>query len=252
MVNEQVEFEKMAAVEERHWWFRMLHARALRQLRRRFGNNTGIRILDCGCGTGGFLLALKRAGYSNITGFDLSVHGISFCKERGLTVSAGDFASYTPTPTDAVFDVVVLHDVIAYSRPAELPELLRRYLHMLAPGGILLLNTAVGNLYRGMHDVATHMAWRPEPEQLHGAIARAGGTIVYSRRWPLLLAPAILATRALQRRALRQGMVPVSDVYAVNPLLNALFLGFCRLEQILPARFTTGSSLYLAAERRLS
>jgi ubiquinone/menaquinone biosynthesis C-methylase UbiE len=50
------EYERMDRVEAELWWYRALHARLIAALR-------GVRgkVLDAGCGTGGFLAALAQA-----------------------------------------------------------------------------------------------------------------------------------------------------------------------------------------------
>ncbi|HEY4043644.1 MAG TPA: class I SAM-dependent methyltransferase, partial [Rhodopila sp.] len=50
---EPTEYALMDAAEDRMWWYRALHSRLLDTL-----NGTHGRVLDSGCGTGGFLTAL--------------------------------------------------------------------------------------------------------------------------------------------------------------------------------------------------
>jgi ubiquinone/menaquinone biosynthesis C-methylase UbiE len=51
------EYEKMAEVEDRMWWYRALHEN-LRVVVERFVPAPAARLLDAGCGTGGLLRAL--------------------------------------------------------------------------------------------------------------------------------------------------------------------------------------------------
>ena len=53
---EPQEYHLMDAVEDGMWWYRALHTRVLQALGRPRG-----RVLDAGCGTGGFLARLKAA-----------------------------------------------------------------------------------------------------------------------------------------------------------------------------------------------
>ena len=58
---DRIEYEKMHAVEERMWWFLGLHANLLTAFARARRATPGLRVLDAGCGTGGFLAKLGRA-----------------------------------------------------------------------------------------------------------------------------------------------------------------------------------------------
>jgi len=51
------EYEKMAEVEDRMWWYKALH-RNLLGLIERFLDAPAARLLDAGCGTGGLLRVL--------------------------------------------------------------------------------------------------------------------------------------------------------------------------------------------------
>ncbi|MDB5414060.1 MAG: class SAM-dependent methyltransferase, partial [Rubritepida sp.] len=52
------EYALMDAVEDRMWWYRAMHGHALQALE---PLPTGARVLDAGCGTGGFLARLRAA-----------------------------------------------------------------------------------------------------------------------------------------------------------------------------------------------
>ena len=56
---ERVEYERLAAVEDRMWWTRALR-RNLRAAIAPFTAAPDTRLLDAGCGTGGFLAALAQ------------------------------------------------------------------------------------------------------------------------------------------------------------------------------------------------
>ena len=55
---ERAEYQRLAALDRRLWWFRGMHAQMLGALGRRRPPRKGERILDAGCGTGGFLAGL--------------------------------------------------------------------------------------------------------------------------------------------------------------------------------------------------
>lgn len=51
------EYLRLAEVEDRHWYFRSLHAHARRELLRRHAASAATKLLDAGCGTGGSWVA---------------------------------------------------------------------------------------------------------------------------------------------------------------------------------------------------
>src|ERR1700744_3817530 len=67
---EQHEYEAMARLELKLWWYRALHAKVLCTLRRRLPGGPTTALLDAGCGTGG-PLSILHARFP-----DWSLHGI--------------------------------------------------------------------------------------------------------------------------------------------------------------------------------
>src|SRR6185295_9341867 len=81
-------------VEQNHWWFvgrrqiiKSFLDRIVRDLKRTRAQegrqNSSLRILDVGCGTGANLEMLSQFGEAE--GVDISDDALSFCRERGLT-----------------------------------------------------------------------------------------------------------------------------------------------------------------------
>src|SRR4051812_38933362 len=77
------EYDKLAAVEDRMWYFRALHAnieRVLTPLQR------GAAVLDVGCGTGGLLRRFEAAGHGWILkGVDVSGSALEYARRRDPT-----------------------------------------------------------------------------------------------------------------------------------------------------------------------
>lgn len=78
---EDKEYDKLAELEDHMWWFRSLHSKLLRILKRKLAN-PGL-ILDAGCGTGGFLVRLQHA-LPDIQpiGADLSVRVLTYARDK--------------------------------------------------------------------------------------------------------------------------------------------------------------------------
>ena len=64
---ERSEYERLAAAEERMWWFRGLHANLVAALARRDAPHAARSVLDAGCGTGGLPRCASRSALPDAT-----------------------------------------------------------------------------------------------------------------------------------------------------------------------------------------
>ena len=72
-------------VEDRHWWYRGRWA-VVEALLSRTALPARPRILDAGCGTGGYLQRYSKLGEA--AAVDPSPEAVGFCHERGLARSS--------------------------------------------------------------------------------------------------------------------------------------------------------------------
>ncbi len=95
------------------------------------------RLLDFGCGVGGFLKTMADQGW-NVTGLDASIGAVEQARERlGLTALVGTLPH--PELRPGSFDVVTMwHSLEHVHRPL---ELLREAYKLLVPGGKIILAT---------------------------------------------------------------------------------------------------------------
>src|SRR5687768_52616 len=125
----------MFEAEDRHWWYKGLRGVlfALRRLER--ATTRSLKILDAGCGTGGNLAALHKAGF-DYEGFDYSPVAVGFCRARGLdNVQLGSILE-VPFP-ERTFDIVISCDVLNDAGTADEEKALSELLRVLKPGGRL-------------------------------------------------------------------------------------------------------------------
>ncbi len=130
--DRMLEFRDLAAISERH-----LVARGA-------GSAAPVRLLDFGCGAGGFLKYLRDrrtlAGRSlELTGHDVGSYADQLRTKDGFRILDLDALAREP---DGSYDVISLIEVIEHL-PAPL-EPMRLIARLLRPGGLLLLTT--GNL----------------------------------------------------------------------------------------------------------
>jgi 2-polyprenyl-3-methyl-5-hydroxy-6-metoxy-1,4-benzoquinol methylase len=94
------------------------------------------RILDCGCGTGGFLAHLKEMGYAHAEGIDPSPACVRAARQRGALCEEEDAFSQNPAYKGR-FDMIVLSHVLEHIFDAR--GALENLKTMLAPGGHLYI-----------------------------------------------------------------------------------------------------------------
>ena len=113
------------------------------------GVGPGLRFLDAGCGRGEVMLAAARAG-AEVAGVDYAEAAVEIARETvsgvpGSEVVRADVAEL-PWP-DALFDRILMGDVIEHLDPEHGEQALREMRRVLAPGGRLLVHTAPNRLF---------------------------------------------------------------------------------------------------------
>ena len=132
------------------WWYRALHVRLCDALEGSHG-----RILDAGCGTGGFLAAL-RARRPDLTSFGLEWDASAATRACAKSTSVITRGSVNDLPfATGSFDAALSADVLCHAMvdpPAALAELKR----VLRPGGRLVLNMPAYQWMLSAHDRRVH------------------------------------------------------------------------------------------------
>ena len=243
---EDREYALMDAVEDRMWWYRAMHGHALTALA---GLAAGARILDAGCGTGGFLARLRAAQpQADLFGLEYAPRAAARAAVKARAQVAAGTVNALPFPA-ASFDAVVSLDVLCHEAVAEVPAL-GEFHRVLRPGGLLVLNLPAHEWLRSAHDRRVHTARRYGRAQAAAALARAGFAAAAPRHWNSLLLPLMVVQRKLRKN--NDGAA--SDVAPFPPWLDASLFSVCRLEAALlnaGVRFPVGGSLLATATRPL-
>ena len=110
-------------------------------IRKCFPKNKQSRILELGCGIGGFLKVFDEAGYSNIQGVDISREQVALAKAAGLSqVTNGDIFDTLSVNGDQNLDVVLLLDVLEHFERGDTVQILAEAYRVLRSGGRLILH----------------------------------------------------------------------------------------------------------------
>ena len=109
------------------------------------GDNKDINILDVGCGFGLAIYSLRKLGYKNIKGIDISPQQVKVAQSKGLDVTLVDNTlEYLKDHTEQ-FDIVLLLDVLEHTNKEEQIPFLKSINGSLKAGGKLILTVPNAN-----------------------------------------------------------------------------------------------------------
>jgi len=187
---EAAAYRQFRDLEEHHWWFRGRRKVYLGLLRHHLDGERPRRVLDLGCGVGGFLAGLSELG-ERVLPTDVDRASLVRCRERGFrsgVVSDGYALPYA----DGTFELVCLFDALEHI-PDE-GRALAEVARVLAPGGRVVISVpAYPFLYANNDRVAKHCR-RYTRASLSRALRGAGFALERNTHTNVFLFPFILPT----------------------------------------------------------
>jgi SAM-dependent methyltransferase len=238
------EYERMHAAEERQWWYAGMRTISFALLGDALAGRGGaLRLLDCGCGTGGILRHLSTRGRAG--GVDLSPEAVRLARARGAAVARAELMALPFA--DATFDGVTSFDVIYHRWVADDAAAMREMARVLRPGGLLLLRAPALKMLWGAHDEAVHSRHRYTRAEVRRLLASAGFEVLRDTYANTLLFPLLAVRRGLDRLTGRRG----SDVGFLPAPLEWAFGAALRIEARLVRRFSlpVGASVFALARK---
>jgi len=247
-VEPKNQWQAMVECEEKLWWYQALHGFLFRLLDR-IDLPPETRVLDIGCGTGGFMKRLRER-YTRVVGLDLSWLGLTHTRSRGFPAVLMADANQLPFP-DNCFDLVVCIDVLEEQQvdPARLLNEIRR---VSKPKGVGLLQASAFQWLMSRHDLAVEASRRFTRPQLEGLAVDQRLTPLYSSYLFTALFPLLALWKLLHPPRVKPGVPVRNDIMMPPGLVNTLLYGICRLEsRFIPyLRLPFGTSVCLLARKK--
>ncbi|HEU5079999.1 MAG TPA: class I SAM-dependent methyltransferase [Opitutaceae bacterium] len=189
---ERNEYLKLAEVEDRMWYFRCLHARLRLAVKPAMEAKASARLLDAGCGTGGFLLGLKKKEpLWQAEGVDLSSLACEIARSRGVTVQEAAIEKL-PYP-EKHFNAIVSGDVLYHID--EPFAALKEFARCLRSGGLVAINVPAYRWLWSYHDDRVSSKHRFTRDQVLKLFAAVKLRPVSSTYWNTLPFPLIVLRR---------------------------------------------------------
>ncbi|MCB2409191.1 class I SAM-dependent methyltransferase [Hymenobacter lucidus] len=236
-------------LEEQHWWF-VARREAVFALIRQLNLPLDARILEIGCSGGPLLLALRAAGYQNLSGIDVSEAGIRVAQSRGLTNVAVMDGTQLTFP-DNSFDLVIASDVLEHIDDQH--QALSEWKRVLRPQGQLMLFVPAFNALWSSHDDVNYHFRRYSVPELKQVVQQAGLRVQRTSYWnSTLFLPAAMVrvlTRAIGSN--RKAPHTSGDLEMLPRFLNSSLLNLLRVENLFFRRFRlpVGISAFLMATK---
>lgn len=237
----------MDRVEDSHWWFvgrRAILETFLGQICSKLQTpDSGLSILDVGCGTGANLEMLSQFGSAE--GVDVSDDALEFCRGKGLTVQKG-LAETLPF-ADETFDITTALDVVEHLDDdiAGLKEMHR----VTKSGGYSLIFVPAFMWLWGVQDDISHHRIRYTKAQIVERLETAGFAVERATYANFSFFAPVLGGRTIMKLT---GIKPESENNINISALNGIFGKIFSAEKywLKNMNFPFGVSIVVVARKR--
>jgi SAM-dependent methyltransferase len=241
---ERVVYATMAALDQRHWWYRARREVVAALIRRRARPPKGARVLEIGCGTGHNLEMLGEFGTVEALEVDPAARDIA-ARRLGRPVLGSPLPQLAGVPEGA-YDLIGAFDVIEHIEDdqAAIAAIGRR----LKLGGRLVMTVPAHQWMWSAHDVINHHHRRYSKRALKALVAGSPLHLDAIGYFNSLLFPFAIA----QRMKSRISGAGDSDLSLPPKLLNSALERAFAAERHLIGRLplSPGLSLFAVASAR--
>lgn len=101
-----------------------------------------VRIIELGCGCGGFVWWLQRLGYQNVKGVDISAEQVELSKRLGIdNIVESDIKDFFLKNREK-FDLIFMKDILEHFSKDETIDILKAVFGALDTNGLVLIQTS--------------------------------------------------------------------------------------------------------------
>lgn len=218
------EYRNIFLQEKQYWLYVGIRRLARDKVNKFFRDKPNLKLLDAGCGTGGFIDEFKQ-GFE-CYGVDISEEAIKFCKKRNLANILQASVDKIPF-ADNVFNVVTTIDVIYHLLVEDESTALRELYRVLHEDGILILNLPAFEFLRSGHDHIVHTRRRYLKTEVAEMVRQAGFIIIRITYRNTIFFPLACALRIFNRLKRKR---PESDLKSLPTWLNKLLIKILMVE----------------------
>jgi len=238
---------KYHKLEKNHWWFKARRD-AIFRLIQQINLDNNAKILDIGCSGGPVMQFLKKKGYGEIYGIDISKNAVRLCQKNKIkNVSVMDGAK--PSFSNEKFDLIIASDILEHIKNDS--SALVEWKRILKPGGKLIVFVPAFNLLWSRHDELNHHCRRYEKSELVKLLKKVNLKIRRSSYSNFSIFIPIALVRLYQRYFLKQKGGEDNQLSKINPQINGVLTIVLKIENLLLKfiDFPVGVSVFVVGEK---
>ena len=216
---ERIVYDRMAELDERHWWYRARRDILGELIRREISLPAEARILEVGCGTGHNLPMLGVFGHVDAIEIDEAAREIASHRLGHPVMNA-------PLPElsgvgSGNYDLIAILDVLEHIEADR--EALVSLASKLRPGGRILITVPAHPWMWSAHDVVNHHHRRYTRRTLRAVVAEAELKLEMMSWFNSLLFPLAAAARLAGRITGKEDSDDKLPPAPINSLFEAVF-----------------------------
>lgn len=216
---ERVVYDRMAELDQVHWWYRARRDILATLIRRRLRLPAQARILEVGCGTGHNLEMLREFGRLDAIEVDPAARDLA-SRRLGHAVMDAPLPDLVGVP-DRTYDLIAMLDVLEHVEADQ--AALRSLAAKLKPGGKMLITVPAHRWMWSAHDVVNHHHRRYNRGTFRAAVRGAGLRIEMLSWFNSLLFPLAAAARLAGRVTGKEDSDDKLPPAFVNRVFEAVF-----------------------------